>query len=219
MEGGATPDATSMQDAPMGDDVTSASGDDATPTQEAAVTPGVDAASEASANDAGFVAQCLPDGNGRLTLVTTGGLALNVQQGNDADCSLGSGPLNMLDGSGYTLGTDAPLAGGNGKHLEIYIAVPGALQGDMGSYSAQVEILTYSDAVHLSDEKKWQGNCTVDITMMQKIAQTTAVWTYEVTGSVTCSTPLASMTIDGGAGGDPALQITTLTFVTAVFWI
>jgi hypothetical protein len=73
--------------------------------------------------------------------------------------------------------------------------------------------------VHLSDEKKWQGNCTIDVTMNQRIAQTSAYWTYELTGAVTCAAPLSSTTIDGGAGGDPALQVTTLTFVTSYIWL
>ena len=164
------------------------------------------------------VAKCLSDGNGRLTLITTGGLAVNVQQGNNADCSGGAGPLSILNGTGYTLGIDAPLSGGNGARLNVFIAVPNALQGTTGTYDAIVQIQTYSDAVMLSDAKQWTGNCSVNIKMNQKIATNPAYWTYEAEGSVSCSAPLLSKAIDGGPGTDASLQVMTLDLVTQITW-
>ena len=164
------------------------------------------------------VAKCLSDGNGRLTLITTGGLAVNVQQGNNADCSGGAGPLSILNGTGYTLGIDAPLSGGNGARLNVFIAVPDALQGTTGTYDATVQIQTYSDAVMLSDAKQWTGNCSVNIKMNQKIATNPAYWTYEAEGSVSCSAPLLSKAIAGGPGTDASLQLMTLDFVTQITW-
>ena len=170
-----------------------------------------DAAGADASPDAGFTAQCLPDGTGQLDLTTQGPLTLDVQLGNNAYC-FGGGTGTSV---GYSFGYDTVWSPGGAQHVLVSVEVPTGSRDQTGTASVSVTIQTYTNP-DLSDAQQWIGSCTADITTNTQYASNNVYLSYKIGGTVTCASPLPPKALDGGAGSGASLQVNKLDLTTAV---
>jgi hypothetical protein len=168
-------------------------------------------ATSPDAGDAGFVAQCLPDGTGQLDLTTQGALTLNVQLGNNAYC-FGGGTGTTV---GYSIGYDTVWSPGGTQHVLVNVDVPTGSRDQTGTANVRVTIQAYTNP-DLSDAQQWIGSCSADITTNTQYDSNNVYLSYKIGGTVTCASPLPPSALDGGAGTGASLQVNKLDLTTGV---
>jgi hypothetical protein len=156
---------------------------------------------DAAPDDGGAIPRCspLPDGSGRLTFRTSGGLTLDDHLGNDATCDSSWSQANGLVLSFFV---PVPVDAGDNPTGILSARVPNAQLGMVGAgLPAIVDLLIMGQIWESTDM------CTATLTGNERVGSGPS---YKMTGSVACTSAVPEVF------GRPPLTIVEFAFVASV---
>ncbi len=210
----AFPDAPSDEASDPGADASAGAGGGATSDSSDVVDVGVDATADGDGSpadgaspDRPIIPGCLPDGAGQLTFQSSGGLVLDIAQGNEINCtgSVTGSQVSVTDQAG-------PILGGHAA-LKVDLVFDNLAPGYLGVLPVHVTITEIAGAlppVWISSDTQ----CSAEITTHGFLEPTDAGALYELGGSVTCTGTLAP----APDNANPPVTITLFRFMTAVLY-